>query len=970
MTSSDSVLHPSAKHDLQRPYSALDTATNHKGERPNFTTRNRNSKVFGDYPMQEGAQIDPENSLLERRHSSNIPATGLSNRGISPVAKGRENNRSTSPGSKNKQPDYVSKIPTSATKPLLDSQQSFSAPTAAATTIASPSPPRTLADAYAKVAADEIASVDSSGSRIPRPSPLSAPTGRTKSNGSGDWTTYHYTYADRSRDQDRIRLDRMRSANSPAFSKGSHRSASPEGTKKASGSEDGDTVASGLTGLTLSDTDDSFARKLQEHDQSTPRKSSPVAFKKANVGQMVNATMYAMENERLGREAEDDATDTLIPATPAVRVPRQWGRKARRQDHWLGGIRDGVSLPEGLTASGSTSNGYLTETDAGSESRPEMKRSHSGSGAVADWLNSADDPIPSIEDNQTNRQYEGEKNSDDDSFIPKFSSTPKPNHTKLDQIRQREINALKEQQVATNRIGDIKKKESEEDMRTVGKLPLDKSKFEGQDRDQPQLVTRKASFQRPRLTSMDEGTEFGTGFGSPVATSPSSGQSQAEKTGKTEEEVKLESDRRSSLSRSGSASRLARMASMNRIRESTPKPALEEEGEAIPDTPVRVYRAEDIPKVFEGTSLGRNVDRTDKLDMLRKLARATSGSPSPQLIRSKTYGGKESPKGSSSSPTKESATESPESAGAQHYPTPEFDTPSGRRQNRSPTRNHSRSRSRSRARNTIPLDRELVENVVDPAPDINLQLATPQPKESTARFTTPFFPGAYLETPATTRSKIPFDFDDMESVGTSNKGGTSEAGDLGDASKRPSPPNFSNPPSSVGTGEFTEDINVDENLEDATLDAFLNDKHLDTLLIVDSKTRSLAEDDSPPEVTFRDVNGKRLTKAEEARVLESIMMERMAKRVRRLQHDVTESKEGIEGLLNAESKTKEELHDAHSCDSCKKKHEEEALSKVAWNEFNAWVPQWLTLERWARLSWWGLLWRAFILYSLLEIIVM
>lgn len=357
-------------------------------------------------------------------------------------------------------------------------------------------------------------------------------------------------------------------------------------------------VVSGLSSLE-NGTDDSLVRTLAQHarDQrrvnGALRTGSPV-FGKARVGKRAGLTsenlqrkdkiesIQAIEKETAKEAGSGSAASDF--SDPPVHVPRGWGKRSRRSHDWMSKINEGES-------------GAATEranTPDRSQDHTQKARSTQHEESSIDWLAAgADTPAASVP--RASIESEGRAQHDDteDDFPTRprhVSTSPKlvQKPAALDFIREREIEAVKGRAVATSRLGELKERVSKE-----------------------QLWSRQS-------ISLEDN--------------------------KGDEKHSNTNDRRRSTA-SDTQERSARRRSVPETANGAPSADSKEDGDAIPDTPVVVYRhsrgdnksgsgsqgsAEERSNPEDTPSTSRpGKKRSDSRDLLLKLARAASNTPSP-----------------------------------------------------------------------------------------------------------------------------------------------------------------------------------------------------------------------------------------------------------------------------------------------------------------------------------------------------
>lgn len=412
------------------------------------------------------------------------------------------------------------------------------------------SPPRGLNDVYQRIADEER---------------LAAQEGEVVEDDFTNSTMSQDDYVD----DDRMRVNRIRSSQSPLTFRSSSRNApqapATEVDKENHSDHNGLTDVSGMSFLENM-TDQVLAAKLTPHAQDRARdrarldkaiqKTTPLAFSKAQVG-----SRHALTSENLRRSGRGgEYTGSLRSSSngsirnedinPPPNVPRTWGSKGRIEKDWLRKIHDRNASP----ADG-------TSADVGKATPP------------IDWTAAAAEvPLPSLEASLTPRREDSRHSTP--ASLSKQTSLDRIRQWELndftgnnlqvsdsppvrvrgnlpDNFRDREIETLEKRAVTTSRLGEIRKMNSRELL--MGKprsTDLEAHKVE----DQPSPENKDAI-----ITTIEEG-----------------------------------------------------------------------DGEPIPDTPIVVYKASTNGVKERENAKGHPVhDRRDSRDSLQRLARAISESPRP-----------------------------------------------------------------------------------------------------------------------------------------------------------------------------------------------------------------------------------------------------------------------------------------------------------------------------------------------------
>lgn len=276
---------------------------------------------------------------------------------------------------------------------------------------------------------------------------------------------------------DRARLNRIRSSQSPLnFRSSSRNTPQPQAEDANKENQGDDTGLSHASGMSFLEdiTDRDLAAKLTPHTQDRARdrarldkaiqKTTPLAFSKAQVG-----SRHALTSENLQRSGRRDSSRSMHSSSngslrnedtaPPPNVPRSWGSKGRVDRDWMRKIRE---------RNESQTNG--TPKDRNQES------------SQIDWTaTAAEVPLPSIEDSFTPKP-DNSQNSAPPSLSKQTSldrirqwelndftthnlqvseSPPVRVRTNMpDYFKDREIETLEKRAVTTNRLGEIRKKGS------------------------------------------------------------------------------------------------------------------------------------------------------------------------------------------------------------------------------------------------------------------------------------------------------------------------------------------------------------------------------------------------------------------------------------------------------------------------------------------------------------------------------
>ncbi|KAF2263793.1 hypothetical protein CC78DRAFT_267187 [Lojkania enalia] len=232
-------------------------------------------------------------------------------------------------------------------------------------------------------------------------------------------------------------------------------------------------IVSGLTSLE-NDADD-FDRLMIQQVRDKRRMNDALRgntqpFRKARTHPNVGLTLENLErnnariNARSGPgaqvkfESPSSASSKSSGTDPAIRVPLEWGRKGRVRRDWLRTITTDEEQSPGAQEAMATEDVTPGRSDRGI------------------GIGDADRPLPSVEDSPLShkKSFQGTLSSNQPGYTDLgrvqdwdftvdlneaslIASTPYlPQNTTLHDIRQREIESLKEQAVTTNRLHKIK----------------------------------------------------------------------------------------------------------------------------------------------------------------------------------------------------------------------------------------------------------------------------------------------------------------------------------------------------------------------------------------------------------------------------------------------------------------------------------------------------------------------------------
>ncbi|KAK3690778.1 hypothetical protein LTR37_019000 [Vermiconidia calcicola] len=215
---------------------------------------------------------------------------------------------------------------------------------------------------------------------------------------------------------------------------------------------------------------DEFGRRLLQHQRDAQRmnalRSNQQAFRKARPRARVAETVEREDRERegsAGQNHERIGSEGSNESEPPVTVPREWGRRARRQTDWMRKILEPSETSENAEG--------LVERDVNAII-PRRTR-YSGD---LDWEASGDDPLQSVEDTppsmrrkrlstppssmrHMNTTLQNNNDIDDGDFTAAdlLASTPAVTHRtrKIDELTRREIEHVERERVTTRTLGEI-----------------------------------------------------------------------------------------------------------------------------------------------------------------------------------------------------------------------------------------------------------------------------------------------------------------------------------------------------------------------------------------------------------------------------------------------------------------------------------------------------------------------------------
>ncbi|KAL6718958.1 hypothetical protein ACLMJK_003193 [Lecanora helva] len=423
---------------------------------------------------------------------------------------------------------------------------------------------------------------------------------------------YEPDQQDRSENLSPSRFRRLQRSKSPTPRKDS-RMASPNGVVDAdapavddeedaghlSDNESGMENTENITDTSMDSGSSQYAKDLQ---RLGALKNGTKAFSKSRVGGKVGHTLDNLQrrngsNESLGSSFSAGSLSNK-GSDPSINVPKAWGRKAKPSRDWLARIN---------SKSGRFTGDVPKRHSSGDQMIAENQQ-REWSEPIDQWIASAAEvPVPSSEDGPLNtgdsqgstpttaiprpksldRRRQWEMN--DDEFTGRslqISESPpiRMRNATLDRMREREMENLEKRAVTTNRLGELREKSSGESLR--------RSKS---NKSIESLQDERNTIQEPKADPVRR---------------PSS-----------------------------SAARLADVQETH--EDATPEDSIQEGGEPVPDTPVVIYKNNSHDGTISDQVNGKGSDdgkqllrrpsheRKDSHDLLKRLARVTSESPSP-----------------------------------------------------------------------------------------------------------------------------------------------------------------------------------------------------------------------------------------------------------------------------------------------------------------------------------------------------
>lgn len=422
---------------------------------------------------------------------------------------------------------------------------------------------------------------------------------------------YDLNQQERPYERDRSRLQRLQHSASPMSLKASRR-ASPRGvvednipaedrmddqqtTAHESDSESGVDYTENVTDTSMDSGSSQYAKDLQ---RLGALKSGTKVFSKARMGDRVTHSVENLLRRNNSNESLQSAVSAGSLSTrnsdPSINIPKTWGRKAKPGKDWLARIN---------SRSGRFTGDVPKRHSSGDQMIAENQR-REWAEPIDQWIASASEiPLPSSEDRRSSQSGASSQGSTPTTAMPRSNSLGRRRqwemndedftgrslqvsesppirvrNATLDSIREREIQNLERRAVTTSRLGELREKSSGESLRRV---------------------KSNKSIEEPIQEDEEPSKE------------PAQNEQSPTKNTQVQEEPQ-KSDQ-----------------------------SMQDEGEAIPDTPIVIYRsnshsqsnpseARDKRASHDKSPSSRpNHERKDSHDILKRLARVTSESPSP-----------------------------------------------------------------------------------------------------------------------------------------------------------------------------------------------------------------------------------------------------------------------------------------------------------------------------------------------------
>ncbi|KAL8917158.1 MAG: hypothetical protein Q9208_008127 [Pyrenodesmia sp. 3 TL-2023] len=551
-------------------------------ESPNKSYARPTSRTQSRQAFNTGRSLAPTYAPTPRKQDENKPpfSTGASPRSArKPPVKPRSVQAPRSaPKPAAKAPDSTSQARLKTPSPARGRQNSIVSPASSAS-----SPPRGLAEAYQRIVDEEILAHEESIEEMEEYADNPSPSEEGQ-------------FYDRLENESPTSLKASRRATSP-ISLDERKISKPSlrDIYEKLGDVENETVSS----VPESTHSNSPIREDSQHAKDLRRmngavKSEPQIFRKALVGNRAGLTV---ENLRRNNDGSDSLSSSLggsissRTSDPSINVPRQWGRKARPGKDWLSRINSKSGRLTGDVPKrrilDDVALAPAEQRDAGNKTAAAAAKVPLPFGddvsSQAPSSRSSTPTTAALRSKSRDRVLEWELQDEDFTGRSLQVSDSPPiriRNATLDKILEQEISIVAKRAVTTSRLGELREKSSAEQMRQ-----------------------RSASRSRERSPKRDV----------PVASDEeTTREPQDQEPQPPRDEAKTPSKRPETLGR----------------------------GKPVPDTPIVIYRSDSSSsKAYEDSFDGEGLQiptsqrpkhgRQDSHDLLRKLARATSASPSP-----------------------------------------------------------------------------------------------------------------------------------------------------------------------------------------------------------------------------------------------------------------------------------------------------------------------------------------------------
>ncbi|RDW94490.1 hypothetical protein BP5796_00253 [Coleophoma crateriformis] len=849
----------------EQPYSNRSTSTGGRSDKPLFEPRERTRKYFtgaNTNATKAGEQDEQRLSTLQRSGSSGNWMNGRTTRrlGLEEAFHKTDENASV----QRRQSQTVAGRGSARAENPAARRASYSPGM-------TPTPPRTLTAAFKMADSEErSASVPIESQRLQRRALDGSPSPAARVRPS-------------SRGSDEKRFQQLK--NSEPLDLGRGRG-SPLSRRASVVEDDNNTVASSegsFSGLSLVEdpTDDDFDEKMKQYARDQARVDS---LSRMRTGPFSRADV-AKATGSPNRTVKGSSTTSLEHSEPPTKPPRTWGSKAKK-------------LP-----------GFLSKVLSPDSSVELKDQEQAQNASLAASSLAADVPIPSVEHesiqptppssrpasaqpNFTSPEKSAPWQADLDFTAQSIMMSPQlrlRSSSKIDQIRDREIQDLAKSAIASRALEEIRERNSAERSRS----------------NSPEIV---------RKPSIDK-----------MANSPAAKQ------------------------------RKSNSAAPDFVHEpgyAHEKTILEEEGEAIPGTPITVFTGSSINANNninnQKTSSDRNSERRSSeykrdqsRDVLRRLSRAASKSPSP-LSSENTVDQK--PEASSEPAEERPLKPKPQST----LRLEQLSEDSAKRLSSGSVDPEERIAAEAKL---FDLDNKSErDSTRGPSPAVSDDEAkvdvTPRPKVDPMSLPTPKVTGAFIDTPAPTARELRRQARDLsptvkaeEKDAVDKKPVARESrldkkdSELSHRERQPyrnrekrsqsQPEKQKERPPLINTAKphrVSEDlrrIKLESQVDDSTLDDF------DAILAADFKITDEANDTTIFDAMLdleHDDKGRLLSDREKQRRLETLALERMSKSLKRTSVSIRDAKRGIEGLedqvTSITTETPITTHSHTHCSTC------------------------------------------------------